>query len=154
MKKVNHLKILILLFFSSQLLFSIFFEYFTYSNNLYPLYTWKIFHTQPDKILKNAEIYIHQIDDVVFNPPQKGAPFVEQSFPQIRLYTFVRKLQDYTEHIEKREKVIMELNRLFTKDHPHSLVVWEISEQKFNPIDFFWKKKLISENFFGKHYAR
>jgi hypothetical protein len=151
-KKINFLRILFFLFFTLQLFFTAFFEFLTHSNNFYPFYTWKIFHTQPDKFLQNAEIYIHQIDETQFNPPQKGAKFVEQTFPQIRIYTFVKKVQDYANHLENREKAIKEFNRLFTTDH--RLVVWEVSEQKFNPIDFYWKKKLISETFLGKHYAR
>ncbi len=143
-----------ILFVTGQLIFSLFFELATGSINLYPAYTWRIFHTQPDKYLVNHEIYIHQIDTTKFDPPKKGSVFVEKSFPRIKIYDFAKKLQDYAADDRSRTYVISEFDRLFTADHPHEVVVWEISEQTFNPIDFFWKNELIKETFLGKHESR
>lgn len=139
------------LFVVLQLIFSMFFEWITGNINLYPAYTWRIFHTQPDKYLVNREIYIHQIDNKIFNPPQRGSIFIEKMFPRIRIYEFTKKVQDYAGDKEARKNVVLEFDRLFTLDHPHDVVVWEIREQLFNPIDFFWKNELIDEKFLGKH---
>ncbi|MBY0384023.1 hypothetical protein K2X05_02600 [bacterium] len=137
-----------------QILFSIFFEFLTDSINLYPLYTWRIFHTQPDKKITNYEIYIHQIDNVIFNPPKRGAAFVEEIFPKIKTYTFVKKLRDYDADVPRRSRLINELEHLFTEDQIHNLVIWEISKQQFNPIDFYWKHRLIDEKFLGKNVSK
>lgn len=153
MSLVKLVQKILIAFFILQTTFSLFYEFFTGQQNIYPLYTWRIFHTQPDKILSNNEIYVHQIDNQIFDPPQKGVLFVETTFPQVKIYTFSKKLQDYTGSSDQRDKVIQEINRLFTKDHPHQKVVWEISTQTFNPIDFYWKNQLISETFLGKHVA-
>ena len=139
------------LFVVIQLLFSMFFELITGNINLYPAYTWRIFHTQPDKYLVNHEIYIHQIDNTTYEPPQKGVLFVEKMFPKIKIYNFTKKVQDYAGDDETRRNVIHEFNRLFTLDHPHDVVIWEIREQVFNPIDFFWKNVLVDEKILGKH---
>lgn len=139
------------LFVVGQFLFSSLYQPLADSANFYPAYTWKIFHTQPDRFIHHNEIYFYKIDAQEFSPPLKGIPAVEEHFPHIVKYEFSRKVQLYTRGSESRASVIAHFNRLFTQKNQH--VVWEISEKKFNPIEYYWQKKIINEDFLGKHEA-
>ena len=137
------------LFVIAQTLFSSFYQLATDTINLYPAYTWKIFHTQPDRFIEYHEVLFHQIDDQVFIPPLKGLSVVEKAFPHISTYEFSRKAHLYARSDSHRQKVIEEFQQLFTRNR--DLVVWEIQEFTFNPVDYYWNKKVVSEKALGKH---
>ena len=104
------------IFFFCQTFFSICGDAIWHTQNFYPFYTWKIFHTRPDKYLTSYWIGIHGIDGKIYDPPIIDLNFVEKEFPSLRKYTLARKLNDYgTDH--NKDSVLQNLNEMFLQDH-------------------------------------
>ncbi len=143
MKSIYHLKFIIVCFFILQSLFSVFYESISGQQNIFPIYTWRIFHPRPDKYLTDYIISIHEIDDEVFDPPVIDLNFVRRKFPHIMTYTLTRKIGSLDENNPLRKKIIENINSMLLKEK--SYVRWGVVERRYNPIELFWEGKVIHQ---------
>ena len=147
MRSIYYLKLIIIGFFILQSLFSVFYESISGDQNIFPLYTWKIFHPRPDKYLTDRIISIHQIDDEIFNPPVIDLKFVAKKFPHIRTYTLTRKMSSLDKDNPMREETIKNIDSMLLRKNFY--VRWGIVERKYNPIKLFWEGKVIYQKELG-----
>lgn len=141
MRGIYYLKFIIIGFFVFQSLFSVFYESISGEQNIFPIYTWKIFHPRPDKYLTDYVMSIHKIDAEKFDPPVTDLNFIAENFPHIRTYTLTRKMGSLNKENPLRERTVKNINSMLLKEKSH--VRWGVVERKFNPIELFWEGKVI-----------
>lgn len=138
-------------FFLLQFTFSMFGERLLRTQNIYPFYTWKIFHPQPDKYLINSFVYIYALDDTTF-PEPKDVFDIQSLFPSVNMYTLSKKINvagdDFGQ--PRSNKAIEEIKEALKSDHKS--IVWELRRVKFEVIDYYISHKTESEMVLTKIY--
>lgn len=141
MKSIYQLKLVIVGFFVLQSFFSIFYKSLSSNNNAFPLYTWRVFHPRPDKYLIDHVMSIHRIDNETFNPPIINLIFIKERFPHMRIYALTTKIISLNRGNPLRKKTIKNINTMLLKKNYH--IRWGVVERKYNPIELFWRGKVI-----------
>ena len=116
--------------------------------NIFPIYTWKIFHTRPDKIWTRHFLLVHQIDGKSFVPPADILE-LQEIFPSINMYTFSQKIRNLGLNYwsNQREYYVQVINENFKSDHQH--IEWELVEKKFNVILYHLHKETLYSKSLG-----
>jgi len=152
MRQIHRLKIGLCLFALVQLGWSMFGLQMTGTQNIFPLYTWQIFHTQPDRFLTRYFLFIHAVNGKPLTEPTDVFE-AQRLFPSINMYSLSQKIHRNGELLEtaERERAIAHFNSLLLTDT--GSVVWEVREIEFEVIAYFNSKEVRQVRSLGIYEA-
>ncbi len=151
--KIQSLKIGLCVFFVFQTFFSQFAKQLFSTSNVYPFFTWKIFHTEPTKTLFRYFVYVNAIDTVPL-PAPKDLLSMKREFSGINFYTLPEKISVAGQKYQYRNDSsgIEHLNGLLRQFRNH--VSWELRKVEFDPIEFWATGQVKSQLVLGEFHAR
>ncbi len=121
------------------------------TQNIFPIYTWQIFHTVPEKFMERYYIMLLSDEGVPYEPPIDIFD-VQSQFPQADMYTLSNKIVELgvaiTQHYDVQGTLRNVTNEL-RKDKKH--LRWELIEVKYNVIDFYVDKSIVSRTSLGTY---
>jgi len=140
---LKSLKIFLFCFFIFQTSFTLFYEEFFDSENLFPIFNWKIFHPRPDKIWTQYFVYINEVDGQTFDP-SKDILDLKHLFPNVNIYTLTEKIHNLGLSFNNpdRQEFLDAINENLVRNHQQ--VNWVLVEKKFNVIQYYLNKDIIS----------
>jgi hypothetical protein len=124
-------------------------EDFTGKQNFFPVYSWKIFHPQPDRYLRRFFVYIHEMDGRKLDAPTDYYDLKDQ-FPHTNQYTINEKINDlgYAGSEEEKARLAGFIDDSLGRDHP---IVWELVEIKYEVISFYLNGTFVEKKTLSRH---
>lgn len=121
---------------------------FTGQNEVYPLYTWRIFKPYPEKYMRHAQILIHSLRGQKLDPPQNVLK-IKAPFPRFSAYHLSTLTYDYMEHDYDRNKIQPRIEQDLL--NWYGPLEYEIREYNIDPVIFIRDNKYISSKILLKN---
>ena len=150
MKAVHNYKFFLAIFFFYQVAFSMAGEQLFHTQNIFPIYTWQIFHTEPNRNLGRTLLFVKTIDGQPLEAPTDILD-LQKSFPNINIYEFSQKVHVAGMRDELSQEDLNNIKEMLLLDH--SSVTFELKRITFDPIEYYTRRGITSEVSLGAFEA-